>query len=427
MNKNSISKSSMLSYGVFVFSVSIVLLCSVSIIFPALIQSTTSEFSELPFYTPVVDPFELGGLAIPFVIINGIILLIAVIYYKKYYSLSRLFEFDISNKIAIIVIVIILSIYIAATIGEFSIEEPWYDLTFGEFSIEEPWQDAIEMEKRLEVSIKNDKLPIEEALNLGKYAMLDSHVKFVLLITSEKIFGDYRVIAFFASIALLIVTFFIVKEITKKRIPGIIAILVVLQSNIFLTYDTSAVYSNFWILFYVLSLYLILRKWQLTHISLVLSIFSKILSVAFLPFTIFFILNNTKGKKRIYVLVFYIVLIIGGLFFITSFPRQMFDLGGTYLPENFLKGFEILSYQLRFDPIILILLLPVTVMLFLKSLRGFYQTNSIQILISGFLLVPPILITFTEQTNEPYRLIALVVFFAIGVGVLFGKIKQDES
>ena len=98
-----------------------------------------------------------------------------------------------------------------------------------------------------------------------------------------------------------------------------------------------------------------------------------------------------------------------------------------YLPENFIKGFTQFSYQLIFDPIILIFLLPLTVALFLKSLKGFTQANSIQILISGFLLIPPLLITFSEQTNEPYRLIPLVVFFAIGVSTLLGKIKQDES
>ena len=85
----SISKSSILSYGVFGFSISIVLLCCVSIIFPALISSTNSEFSESPFYTSQVEPFEIGSLAIPFVILNGIILFIGIIYYKKNYSLNR--------------------------------------------------------------------------------------------------------------------------------------------------------------------------------------------------------------------------------------------------------------------------------------------------------------------------------------------------
>ena len=200
--------------------------------------------------------------------------------------------------------------------------------------------------------------------------------------------------------------------------------ILVLQSNIFLTYDTSAAYSNFWILFYVLSLYLVLKKWQFSHISFALALFSKFLSAVFLPLTVFFVLNNTKGKKRMYILIFYIILIVAGLFAASN----LFDNNNiTYLPENFIKGFVEFTYQLRFDPIVLIFLLPLTVALFLKSLNGFYQGNSIQILISGFLLIPPLLITFTQQTNEPYRLIPLVVFFAIGVSTLLGKIKLDES
>ena len=223
----------------------------------------------------------------------------------------------------------------------------------------------------------------------------------------------------------MITTFYISKEITKKRIPGIIALILVLQSNTFLTYDTSATYSNFWILFYLLSLYLVLKKWQLSHISFVLSIFSKLFSIVFLPLTIFFTLNNTKGKKRIYLSIFYIILLGIGLL-VASNSDILFNTESTYLPENFLKGFEQFSYQLRFDPIVLIFLLPLTILLFLKSLKGFHQANSILVLISGFLLIPPLLITFSEQTNEPYRLIPLIVFFAIGASTLLGKIRSVE-
>ena len=400
----------MLSYGVFAFSISIVLLCCVSVIFPALISSVTSEFSELPFYTPQVDPFEVGVLAIPFLILNGIVLLIGIIYYKKNYSLNRLFNFDVSKKITTVTIIIILSAYIITTVPEFETKEEFPDF--------------IKIEMRLNEAIRDDRFTIEDAISGNQnYSPIEPHVKYSLLIISEKVFGDYRVVAFFASIALLVVTFFITKEITKKRVPGIIAMLLVLQSNIFLTYDTSAAYSNFWILFYVLSLYLVLKKWQFSHISFLLALFSKLLSAIFLPLTVFFVLNNTNGKKRMYVLIFYTVLIIAGLFAVSNLSD---DTNSTFLPENFIEGFEQFSYQLRFDPIILIFLLPLTVVLFLKSLKGFHQANSIQVLISGFLLIPPLLITFTEQTNEPYRLIPLVVFFAIGVSALLGKIKQDE-
>mgnify|MGYP000045250759 FL=1 len=106
-NNNSISKSRLLSYGVFGFSISIILLCCVSVIFPALITNTNSEFSEFPFYSQQVDSFEIGVLAIPFVILNTIVLLIGIIYYKKHYSLNRLFDFDVSKKVAIISIAII--------------------------------------------------------------------------------------------------------------------------------------------------------------------------------------------------------------------------------------------------------------------------------------------------------------------------------
>jgi len=410
INKNLISKSSILSYGVFGFSVSIVLLCCVSVIFPALIQSTNSEFKEFPFYTPQVDPFEIGALAIPFVIVNGIVLLAGIVYYKKKYSLNHLFNFDVSKKITTITIIIILSAYIVATIPEFEKDEEYADF--------------IGIEKRLSESIRDNRFTIEDAINGNQnYSAIEPHVKYSLLIISEKVFGDYRVIAFFASIALLVTTFFITKEITKKRVPGIIAMFLVLQSNIFLTYDTSATYSNFWILFYVLSLYLILKKWQFSHISFVLALFSKLLSAIFLPLTVFFVLNNTNGKKRMYVLIFYTILMVAGLF---ALGNLFEDINITYLPENFIKGFTQFSYQLIFDPIILIFLLPLTVALFLKSLKGFNQANSIQILISGFLLIPSLLITFTEQTNEPYRLIPLVVFFAIGMSTLLVKIKQDE-
>ena len=206
INKNPISKSSILNYGVFVFSISVVLLCCVSVIFPALIQSTTSVFSKFPFYTPQVYPFEIGALAIPFVILNGILLLVGIVFYKKNYSLNRLFNFDVSKKIATVAIIIILSAYIVTVIPEFETKEEFNDF--------------VGIEKRLSESIRDNRFAIEDAISGNQnYSVIEPHVKYSLLITSEKVFGDYRVIAFFASISLLIVTYFITKEITKKRIP----------------------------------------------------------------------------------------------------------------------------------------------------------------------------------------------------------------
>jgi len=56
--------------------------------------------------------------------------------------------------------------------------------------------------------------------------------------------------------------------------------------------------------------------------------------------------------------------------------------------------------------------------LFLVSKSGVKHGESIMVLISGMLLIAPILTGFT---NQPYRFVPLVVFFAIGVGVLLSK------
>jgi len=57
-----------------------------------------------------------------------------------------------------------------------------------------------------------------------------------------------------------------------------------------------------------------------------------------------------------------------------------------------------------------------------KSRRsGIKHGESIMVLISGMLLMTPILTAFTNQTNQPYRFVPLVVFFAVGVGVLLSK------
>jgi len=37
------------------------------------------------------------------------------------------------------------------------------------------------------------------------------------------------------------------------------------------------------------------------------------------------------------------------------------------------------------------------------------------------LLISPILTGFTEFTNQPYRWVPLVVFFAVGIGILLSK------
>ncbi len=91
--------------------------------------------------------------------------------------------------------------------------------------------------------------------------------------------------------------------------------------------------------------------------------------------------------------------------------------------DEFWLGFTSFSYQLRFDGLILVFILPLMVGLFLASRNGIAHADSLLVLIGGILLTTPFLTGFTELTNQPYRFVSVVVFFAIGVGVLLSKRK----
>ena len=69
----------------------------------------------------------------------------------------------------------------------------------------------------------------------------------------------------------------------------------------------------------------------------------------------------------------------------------------------------------------MLFMIPLMVGLFLVARSGIKHGESVMVLISGMLLMTPILTAFTTQTNQPYRFVPLVVFFAVGVGVLLSK------
>jgi hypothetical protein len=61
--------------------------------------------------------------------------------------------------------------------------------------------------------------------------------------------------------------------------------------------------------------------------------------------------------------------------------------------------------------------------LFIKSKNNRYS-NSISILLTGILFSAPLLSGLTDQTNQPYRFMPIIVFFAVGVGILVSKVNS---
>ncbi len=402
-----ISKKHMLSGLVFIPTITIVLFSLSSVLFPALLTRSTSPFQGVVATPEFVDSFQPGILAIPLVVINVILLGIVITYRKKKECkyrpmISKFANFEVSRKQAIIGIIILLAIFSAITAGTLAKEETWVDYKA--------------------VKERVDSWSIVQFTH-----SFEPHVRYLLLSASLQIFGNIRVIPFLASIALLLLTYFFTKNITQKRFAGLVSMSVLLQSQIFLGYSTTASYDNFWILFYLFGLYLVQKFWPPSPVSYVVSIFSKALTVVFLPMTLYFIARSTLSKRsKIISLASYGVLVIAmvaGISYLKTGTTDLASVGG----NEFWQGFSAMAMQMRFDYVIVIFLLPLTVMLFFASRKGILHADSILIFIFSILLISPLLSAFTDQTNQPYRFVSLSVFFAIGVGILLSKrTRQDE-
>ena len=198
--------------------------------------------------------------------------------------------------------------------------------------------------------------------------------------------------------------------------------IVLLQSNIFLKYDTVAVYENFWVLFYLISLYVIKRGWFLSPILYVLAVFTKAYVAPFFIMTLFITYRSKISTRiKLTILLSYVIIVLVVIVSIfageTLYP-QVFELD----PSRFLLGFAATAFQFRSDLFILVMLLPVSVWLFILAKNRLKEADSILFLIFGTILAGPVVVMMTYFYEVlPYRLIPLIVFVAIGIGLFFSK------
>ena len=236
-----------------------------------------------------------------------------------------------------------------------------------------------------------------------------------LLDTSLNTFQNIKFLPFIASIMVVFFTYLLTTLICQKRFAGIISMIVLLQSNIFLKYDTIAVYENFWVLFYLISLYVLKKGWFLSPIFYILAVFSKAYVAPFFIMTLFSTYRSKISRKtKLAILFSYVVIIFAGE---TLYPK-VFEID----PPSLILGFAATAFQFRSDLFILVMLLPVSVWLFILAKNRLKEADSILFLIFGTILAGPVVVMMTYFYEVlPYRLIPLIVFVAIGIGLFFSK------
>ena len=395
----------------FFVTLSIVVFSLFAIIFPGFLLVAFSS------YQTNLEPFESSVWLVPIVSSNSILLIIGFAYYRKklplqiHRGIEFILNFEISKKTALLAGIIILVVYIGFSLPELAIDEGTQ------------WNDWIRLQKALEIWPSTD----HEDVVVNEYNT--RYVKMFLLDASLDIFQNVKALVFVASILLAVVTFFLTHQITQKRFAGIISMVILLQSHTFLHFDTIAVYDNFWILFYVASLYVINRKWQYSSPLYLLSIFSKVFIGIFFLSSIYYICRASISKrKKLYTLASYVVSLIIILVIISNFNLGV---GGGYgssyslQPTEFFLAFNAMGLVLRYDLVVVLSLLPLTLGLFFKFRKeNAKKADTIFVLILTALLAGPILAMLTAFQPVPilpHRFLPLIVFVAVGIGVLLSK------
>ena len=406
-----LERTSYVSYAVFFCTLAVVLLTLTPVIFPALFSSVFGMFTEN------LNPFEPGHQSVFLIVSNIVIFGFGIAYYKNkipstvHDAVEKIRTFEISKKVSIISLIIILGIYVGLSSPELLLNEAddWSDYHAVLIPALEIW-------------------PFGEAQDIYVQEQNDRYVRMFLLDVSLDIFQNIKILPFVASILVVVFTYLITTQFCQKRFAGIIAIIVLLQSHTFLKFDTIAVYENFWVLFFLISLYAIQKKWFLSPVFYILAFYTKAYVAPFFLLTLFTTYKSEiSTRTKIAILISYIVIV--------SISIAIIFLGDTVYPDviqvnssKFMLGFQVIISQLRFDLFFIMMLLPLTVGLLFLSKNKLRHADSILILIFGTILASPLLVTFTYHYEIlPYRFVPLLVFFSIGIGMFFSKKLINDS
>ena len=398
--------SKLVTYAAFLVTLGIVGISIISVIFPALIISNTYEFPN------DLDPFETSPWALPIIISITLLLSLGFLYKNEklppvfYSGIRFILNFEISKKVAIITGIIILGLYIGFSSDELFLDEV------------NQWPDYLILQEALDIWPATDHSSIYVNEQNTRY------VRMILLDFSQEFIQNIKFLPFVASILVVIFTALITVQISKKRFSGIISMIILLQSITFTDFDTIAVYENFWVLFFLISLYTIQKKsWPLSSVSFILSIFTKAFVITYFWINIFFIYRAEISRKtKYFILASYVVIISVTYFIFQNQTSIIYDQIVKIDFNSFLNGFTGWGNSMQLDPLVMLCIIPLTIGLFVKSLKGIKQSDSILIMIMGTILAGPLISLVTDfYFILPYRFIPFIVAIAIGIGVFLSK------
>jgi len=249
-----------------------------------------------------------------------------------------------------------------------------------------------------------------------------------LLVLSREVFGNYKILSCVSSGVLLLLTYLFTVRITNRRISGIIAMLVLLQSSIFRAYATSVTYPSFWADLFIFSLYMsINKKWFVSPVSAVLAVPAKSLSGLFMPAIMLFVWFSELDKKlRKKIVLIYLGIIILGLGLGYYLYVNEIVTGSLvplkFRPYGLVEGVGSWANSFRGDAFSFALL--VTAIPMLWMIRQVPYSKSLLFLLVGMLLVSVFIRGLTTYDDWPYRFVPHVVIISVMYGFIFANLNK---
>ena len=138
---------------------------------------------------------------------------------------------------------------------------------------------------------------------------------------------------------------------------------------------------------------------------------------------IFYIYRSDIPKKTKYMLFASYGVLIGIIYWIFESGKNIiYDDVVRFDFNAFLDGFTGWGNNMQLDPLAILCIVPLVIGLFVKSLKGIKQADSILILILGTILAGPLISYVTDfYFILPYRFIPFIVAMAIGIGINTGE------
>lgn len=230
-------------------------------------------------------------------------------------------------------------------------------------------------------------------------------------------FDDARFIPYIVSIGILPMTYLVATAITGRPIIGLIAAGATAVNPIFLIFNDSSAFHQFWTLFLLGSIYTAYKKPILSIPLFVLATITKPMALAFMPIIAYLIWDNKKlfaGYMATGVIMGMIVMFVSTPIASEVSANLDFDMD---------QGLQNLWWALTKHTTPVFVGFIATVILMLSLTKD--KKNIV--LVGGSLATVAVICMITVYDTFPYRLLPLIVFTNIGLGSILVSLYKKKT